>query len=252
VVVGDVRNRASLARAVAGVDTVVSAIQGFAGPGGVSPASVDRDGNANLIDAAAEGGAAVVLMSVVGASPDGPMELFRMKHAAEQHLRASDAPWTIVRSTAYLETWIGLLERTARRSGRPVVFGRGDNPINFVSAVDVAALLDRVLAEGPIPARVLEVGGPQDLTLVGLAEVVQAAAGRTKEPTHVPRAALRIVAAVTGPFKPDLARQARAALAMDRFDMTFDATAIHRSHPDLPSTTVADVLAVHASGPGGP
>ena len=93
-----------LQRAVDGADVVVSAVHGFAGPGGVSPASVDRDGNRHLVDAAVRAGATVILMSVVGAAPDSPMELFRMKYAAEQHLRARGTPWTIVRSTAFLET----------------------------------------------------------------------------------------------------------------------------------------------------
>lgn len=242
-VVGDVRDRASVVRAMAGVETVVSAVQGFAGTGGVSPASVDRDGNANLIDAAAAEGAAVVLMSVVGASAGSRMELLRMKHAAEEHLRAGVAPWTIVRSTAYLETWVGLLEETARRSGRPLVFGRGDNPINFVSVVDVAALVEHVVIDAATRSQVIEIGGPQNLTLVELAAAVQTAAGRTKEPKHVPRAALRTMAAVMGPFKPDLARKARAALAMDSTNMTFDAAAIHGRYPDLPTTMLADVLA---------
>ena len=61
-----------------------------------------------------------------------------MKYAAEEHLRGSGTPWTIVRAPAYLETYIRLFEQTAARSGRPLVFGRGDNPINFVSADDVA------------------------------------------------------------------------------------------------------------------
>lgn len=40
------------------------------------------------------------------------------------------------------------------------------------------------------------------------------------------------------PVKPDLARQARAALLMDTTDMTFDATSIRTSYPDLPATTL--------------
>jgi uncharacterized protein YbjT (DUF2867 family) len=243
VIHGDVRDRAGVARAMAGVDTVISAVHGFAGPGGVSPASVDRDGNANLIDAAAAEGASVVLMSVVGASADSPMELFRMKHAAEQHLRAGDAPWTIVRSTAYLETWVGLLEQTAGRSGRPLVFGRGDNPINFVSANDVAALIEHAVTDLSARSATLEIGGPQDLTLNQVAAAVQKAAGRPKEPRHVPRIALHTMAGLLGPFKPDLARAARAALVMDHDVMTFDASAIHERIPDLASTTLADVLA---------
>jgi NADH dehydrogenase len=243
VVEGDVRDRMSVVRAMAGVDTVVSAVHGFAGPGGVSPASVDRDGNANLIDAAAQAGAAVVLMSVVGASADNPMELHRMKHAAEQHLRASGISWTIVRPTAYMETWIDVIVQTARRSGRPVVFGRAENPINFVSASDVAALVERAITDASTRGKALDIGGPQDLTFEQLARAVQEAAGRTKEPRHVPRIALRTMGAVMGRFKPELARQARAALVMDSADMTFDSSAIHHAFPDLPSTTLSEVLA---------
>ena len=49
---GDVRDPASLLRAMTGVDTVVSAVHGFTGSSGNSPRSVDFRGNANLIDAA--------------------------------------------------------------------------------------------------------------------------------------------------------------------------------------------------------
>jgi len=66
------------APAVEGAGVVVSAIHGFAGPGGVSPATVDYRGNVNLIDAARATGAQLVLMSVAGAAADSPMELFRM------------------------------------------------------------------------------------------------------------------------------------------------------------------------------
>ena len=41
-------------------------------------------GNANLVDATRAAGADLVLMSAVGACADSPMELFRMKHTAEQ------------------------------------------------------------------------------------------------------------------------------------------------------------------------
>jgi NADH dehydrogenase len=77
-------------------------------------------------------------MSIVGASADSPFELFRMKHAAEAHLAASGVPATVVRATAFIELWLDLLRTTAGSSGRPLVFGRGNNPINFVSAVRLA------------------------------------------------------------------------------------------------------------------
>jgi hypothetical protein len=59
----------------------------------------------------------------------------------------------------------------------------------------------------------------------------------------VPPAMLRLMANTIGRVKPQLGRQARAALAMDRTDLTFDSAPLHRDYPDLPSTSLSDVLA---------
>jgi uncharacterized protein YbjT (DUF2867 family) len=222
VAVGDVRDRASLERATARVDVVVSAVHGLVGPRSNSPATVDRDGNANLVDAGKAAGADFVLVSTVGAAPDSAMELFRMKYAAEQYAAASGVPTTVVRATAFMELWVELLRQTAGRSGRPLVFGRGDNPINFVSVADVAEVVERAVTDPTTRGRTLEVGGPENLTLRQLAEAVQAAAGRASGPRHVPRPMLRMMGQTVGRVKPQLGRQAGAALAMDRMDLTFD------------------------------
>ncbi len=242
---GDVRDRQSLGKAVAGVETVVSAVHGFNQPARDSLMSVDRDGNANLIDAAKAAGAEFVLLSTVGAAPDSPMELFRAKYAAEQHAIGSGVPCTIVRATAFLELWIEVLEQTAARSGRPLVFGRGQNPINFVSVGDVAALVERVVLDPATRGETLEIGGPENLTFAELAQAVQNAAGRTAPPKQVPAPILRLMANTVGRVKPQLGRQARAALVMDRVDLTFDATRVHARYPDLPCTSPAEVLAGH-------
>jgi len=242
VVEGDVRDGGSLGAALAGVDTVVSAIHGFGDVGNVSPASVDRDGNRNLVDAAASANAAVVLMSIVGASAAHPIELFRMKHAAEEHLRASGAPWTIVRATAFAEFWLDLLDQTAGASGRPVVFGRGINPINFVSVSDVAALAERAVVDLSTRGATFEIGGPQNVSFNGLAAALQSASGRTAPPRHVPRLILRLLAAVLGPIQPNRARQMRAAVAMDTIDLALAPTDLQRRFPELPVTSLADIL----------
>jgi uncharacterized protein YbjT (DUF2867 family) len=235
---GDVRDAASVGRALRGASTVISAVHGFAGPGGVSPASVDRAGNANLIDAAARAGAAFVLVSVVGASPGHPIGLFRAKHAAEQTLRASGIPWTIVRATAFMETWATILNQPLQASGKIPVFGRGDNPVNFVSAADVAALAELAVTDPGLRGQVLELGGPDNLTFNQLAAIVQEVTGRRGTVRHIPRPALRAMAWLTAAIKPALARQARAALAMDTLDMTFDPTPTRQAFPDLPETDI--------------
>jgi len=239
-VTGDVRDQDSLGPAMSGVSTVVSAIQGLAGSGGVTPENVDRDGNRNLIDAAAvaDPPADLILVSTAGASPNHPMELFRMKWAAEEQLRASGLQWTIVRSNAFVETWVELLRQTAGRSGRPQVFGRGDNPINFVSAQDVAGAVVRSTVDPVLRGQVIEVGGPSNLTLNQLASLVQGSMGSSGTLHHVPRPALRAMGVLARPFNPTMARLARASLAMDTCDLTFDAKASTRAYPWLSCTSV--------------
>ena len=197
---------------------------------------MDRDGNANLISAAARAGATFVLVSVVGAGPAHPIGLFRAKHAAEEMLRADGTGWTIVRSTAFMETWATIMGRMLQTSGKIVVFGRGDNPVNFVSATDVAALIEHAVADPGLRGRVLEIGGPDDLTFNQVAALVQETTGRHAPVRHIPRPALRVMAWLTAGLKPGLARQARAALAMDTLDMTFDPTPTRRAVPGLPDT----------------
>ena len=242
IVEGDVRVASDVQRALDGAAVVVSAVHGFAGPGGVSPASVDRDGNRHLVDAAARTGAAVILMSVVGAAPDSPMELFRMKYAAEQYLRTRGTLWTIVRSTAFLELWIALMTGTANRAGRVLVFGKGDNPINFVSVNDVAALVDRVIDDSSVRGQTVEIGGPENLTLTQLAAAIQPA-GPAVAPRHIPRAALTAMSVILRPFWPERAREGAAAVALDTMDLRFDPSAIRARYPDQSLTPLSDVLA---------
>lgn len=238
----DVRDPGSLPDALRGATTIVSAMHGFAGTGGVSPTSVDRQGNFHLIDAASDLGAAFILVSVVGARADHPMELCRAKFAAEERLRASGLPWTIVRATSFIETWAGMMLAGLGTKGTIPIFGRGDNPINFVSADDVAALLTLVATDPNQHGRTVELGGSANVTFNQLADVVQQAAGRRARVRHIPRALLRLMALCAGPVNPALARQSRAAVVMDTTDMTFDSTPARREFPLLPNTTLRTAI----------
>lgn len=239
---GDVRDPASLREAMADVDAVVSCVQGFVGPGGVSPETVDKEGNQNLVDAAKKAGADVVMVSVAGASRDHPMELMRAKHAAEEYLRRSGLPWTIVRAEAYAETWAAIMAETSGSSGRPLVFGRADNPIAWVSVQDVATLVVRAVEDQHLRGRTLEICGPEPWTLMQLAQACMDRQGRSGHPRRVPRPVLHLMANTVGRLKPEVARQARAALAMDGVPLADD-SATRDLLPELPGRPVSEVVA---------
>ncbi len=243
VAVGDTGDPQALRRAVTGVRTVVSAIHGFAGTPGATPASVDRDGSHNLIRAALAAGAGhMILISVRDASPEHPMALMRMKHAAEQQLIASGLAWTIIRPSAFIETWCEVLGRPLLEKGKTVVFGRGANPINWVSAWDVARFADLAVVDPALRGRVIEVGGPENLTMTEFARVFQRETGANGQIRRIPRPLMRLGSALARPINPVMARQIQAGLIMDTQPQAFDASATRRDYPSIPVTSLAAVV----------
>jgi uncharacterized protein YbjT (DUF2867 family) len=240
---GDLRDPAAVAAGVQGCATVVSAAHGFVGPDNPSPEAIDRDANRALIQAAAAAGVQhLVLVSVLDAGPDHRMSLHRAKHAAEQALQSSGLAWTIIRPSAYLETWIAITGAKLADNGQALVFGPGRNPINFVSADDVAAVVDLAIQDRALRGQLLEVAGPENLTLTQLAERLVAASGKPGRIRHIPLPMLRAMSVLARPVAPAFARQAQAAVLVNTTDMTADPAATHSRFPDIPATTLDEVL----------
>ena len=243
ILTGDLREPAAVAAAVRGCSTVVSAVHGFVGPGKPSPESIDRDANLALIQAAATAGVEhLVLVSGLGVAADHPMSLYRAKFAAEQALRASGLRWTIIRPSAYLETWIGVTGAKLAGKGQALVFGPGRNPVNFVAAEDVAVAVDLAIHDRSLRGQSVDVAGPENLTFTQIADQLIAAGGRPGRTRHIPLPMLRAMSVLARPAAPSFARQAQAAVMMNTADMTVDVSAIRDRLPTVPATTLHDLL----------
>jgi uncharacterized protein YbjT (DUF2867 family) len=239
----DVRDSRALPAAMAGVNTVISAVQGFDDPKS-SPEATDRDGNRNLISAAKESGVDhFVLVSGVKSTPDHPMSLARAKYAAEQLLQNSGLAWTIVRGTAFMEFWAKLVGQPLIDTGRTQVFGRGNNPINFVSVEDVARAVEQAVVDPSLRGVALDVGGPENLTMNQVVEIFQRMSGKQGKVAHVPLPMMRIMSVLMRPIKPALARQIQAGVVMDTNDVVaWDPLANRKLYPWLPQTPLVEVL----------
>ena len=243
IVSGDVQDARAVERATAGARTIISAIQGFGGAAPAGPQAVDRRGNTNLIRAAKEGETDhFILVSIQGAAPDHPMELFRMKYLAEQELKASGLAWTIIRPTAYMETWGTLVGEPLLKTGRTRIFGRGNNPINFVSAHDVARFVELAVVDPAMQDEVIEVGGPENLSLERVAQTFEAVTGKEGKASHVPLPMMRLMSVIMRPVNPTLARQIHAGVVMDTHDFSFDPSETIRRYPSIPPTSLAEVV----------
>jgi uncharacterized protein YbjT (DUF2867 family) len=246
---GDVRAASSLGPALVGVDTVISAVTGF-GPGGDGPREVDLVGNQNLIAAAAAAGAKhFILVSIHGARADHPLSLYRAKFMAEERLQASGLDWTIIRPTVFMELWAGIVGDSLLKGGHATVFGRGRNPINLVSVVDVARFLELAVFDPTLHRTVLDIGGPENLTLNDVVAIIATTNGLLPKARHIPVTALRVGALLMRPFRADLAGLIRASLLMDTADMSFNPAKLNANYPQIPLTHLADVAHARRASP---
>ena len=230
VVSGDLRDPASLLSACQGVEQVLAAAHALAGKGENNPHTVDDAGNRQLIDAAKAAGVKhFVFLSILGVSSDAPVEFFRIKYRTEEYLRESSLSFTILRPSAFMDLWAQLIGQPILEQGKTTIFGRGNNPINFVAVGDVARFVSMALDDPRAYNRVIEVGGPENLTLNQVAEIFERVSGCQAKKRHVPLPMMRVMSILMQPINPALSRQIGLGIYMDTADLRYDMTETART-----------------------
>lgn len=236
VVAGDLIDAASLTRACAGIDRVLAAAHGLLGRGRYHSDRVDDAGHRTLIATArAAGVQRFVYTSASAAAADHPVDIFRTKHAIEQHLRRSGMPHVILRPTAFMEqhahTFNGKL---LLDSGKAKLIGAGTKKRNFVAADDVAQFAVAALTAEPMPGPVIEIGGPGDFSNNEVAELYARLAGIEPRISHLPAPLARLIGRVAAPLHPGVARLMQLlGLPDEAFSETFDCAALQRAWPAI-------------------
>lgn len=244
-IVADLRDAPSLARACEGVTKIVLAAHAFDGTGDNTVDQVDDEGNGRMIDIARGVGVEhCVFTSAYGVRPDHPIDFFRIKARVEAHLRASGLSYTILRPSAFMEFWAALVGQPLVDTGRTMVFGRGVNPVNFVSVADVAQFVLIALDDPAARNQIIDVGGPENLTLRQVVDVFARVTGRPARRRHVPRWLMRVMSAALRPVNPALSRQIAAGVHMDTQDHTLDMTETLRRFP-VSLSRLEDVVRAH-------
>jgi uncharacterized protein YbjT (DUF2867 family) len=231
--IADLTEPASLAAACRGVDVVVSAAHAMLGRGRYRSERVDDAGHRALIDAAKGAGVRhFVYTSVLGASPDHPVDFWRTKFHVEQHLKASGLSWTILRPAAFMEMHAHeLIGKSIIAGGTAMILGRGDRPMNFVAVRDVARLAVSATTDPALRGQIIEIGGPENLTQNEVAALYGRLCGRRPKVRHVPPGVLRVLATLVGTVHPGAARVMRASVAMASIDQTFNPAVLLRAYP---------------------
>ena len=178
-VTGDLKDRASLERACAGVDTVVTTANSAMRGGDDTPQTVEIEGNRNLIDAARTAGVQqFVFVSAIGADENSPVDFLRGKGLAERHLRESGLRWTIVAPNIFIEIWGGMVVEGAAAAGRaPMIVGKGERRHSFISIHDVAAFTVAMVGNPQAYDRYVALGGPEPVSWRDIVERYNRARG---------------------------------------------------------------------------
>ena len=204
---GDLTDPASLDAACRGVITVYStatAIQSR--QEGNTLERVDREGQANLVEAARKAGVGRFVFISFRGTNDFDFPLQAAKRATAGLLRESGIPWTVIEASVFMEIWLGPHLGFDAANGKARVFCSGEEKISWVSYRDVAALAIAA-AESPEGAnRTIEVGGPEALTHHEVIRIFEERSGRKFEVEHVPEEALEAMKAnATNPVEETFA-----------------------------------------------
>ena len=241
---GDLKDPASLAVACRGVDTVITTASAGERGGDDTPASVDLEGNRNLIDAARTAGVRqFIFVSALLARADHPVPVPRAKALTEAALRASGLTYSIVAANAIADVMFPLVVGYPLSVGKPVTLvGEGRRRHTFIAARDVAAFATAAVDHPSALNRRIEIGGPDALSWRDVLAAYERTLGRPIPVQWIP----------PGEMLPDLPPApgltplvSGLLAALETFDTPLDMTEVSRTFGVTP-TTIDDLLRMNS------
>jgi uncharacterized protein YbjT (DUF2867 family) len=188
---GDLKDRASLARACTGVQSVIStASSTFSRQPGDSIESVDQNGQLALVDAAGQAGVEHLVLISFRENPNIQYPLTAAKRAVEHALKASGMDFTILQASYFMEIWLTPALGFDVANGKVRLYGDGSHPVSWISYRDVARAAVAAVSEPIARNMVVELGGPQALSPREVVRMFEAAGAGEIATECVPESAL--------------------------------------------------------------
>jgi len=254
VVTGDLIDRESIVRACTGAEHVIAAAHSLLGRGRHASEHVDGMGHRHLIEVAkAHRVRHFVYTSAYFRDPAFlAVPFVKIKLDVEQYLRASGLSYTILRPTAFMDFHAHVLLGKPVIAGKKVViFGRGEQPRNFVAASDVAQFAIRALEDRSLAGEALEIGGPENVTNLEVVRTYERAAGTKATVLHLSPIVPSVVSRLARPFHSGLSQMLQFASLADTAEQRFDAGPLQQRFP-LPLTSLKDWVPRNIGGSATP
>lgn len=228
VVKGDLHDSDSVVRALQGAQALVCSAHGGEGKGQNGPKGIEGAVIPRLIDAAKSNGGLrqFVYFSSGSARPDSPVEFFRLKFAVEERLRSSGLPFSIIRPTHLMDTWVPMLADSITGKGKAMGIGAGENPVSWVAGADVAQVA-AALASQTGNGFTADLGGPEAVPLRRVNELIATTLGvQIKGEQKMSAGMLTVMSRMMKPFNEVLSRQMKMGVVLDTRPQIVDASAI--------------------------
>ncbi len=189
-VAGNIRNRATIAAAVQGADTVVNVVGILFERGRQTFDAVHRTGAAAIAEEASRAGVGrFVHISAIGADEHARSSYARSKGQGEAAVREAFPGAVILRPSVIFgpeDPFFSLLAAMARLSPVLPLVGGGRTRFQPVYVCDVAAAVVRATQDPATAGRTFELGGPRIYSFRELLELLLRTTGRTRLLLPVP------------------------------------------------------------------
>ncbi len=187
---GDLQDRASLDAACNGVNAIISSASSISGRVGSYIATVDRQGQLNLIDAAQGAGVDQFVFVTLSGNMTTDSPLNRAKRTIEAALQNSNLAYTNLRSSFFMEYFLSPLIGFDYPNRRATIFGEGENKITWITIGDVAQAAASAVNNPSARSQVIEIGGPEMLSPNEAVRIFEDVIGAPFEVQYIPKAAL--------------------------------------------------------------
>ena len=185
-VTGDLKDRASLEKALEGVDTVIcTASSTLSRREGDSLESVDGKGVQSLIDTAEKKGARRFIYVSFSRNINVDTPLSKFKRAAEKRLESSKLDYTILLPSYFADVWLSPAVGFDVAGGKVRIYGDGKAKGSYVAVEDVARAVVACVDNPKASRQAIPVGGARPYSQIEAVEVVERVTGRKLQREHM-------------------------------------------------------------------
>lgn len=190
VIPGDITSRSSLDAAVFGTERVIHLVGIIQEAASATFQKIHVEGTRNILDAAKKTGIRhFIYQSALGTRPAAKSEYHKTKWQAEELVRGSGIPYTILRPSLIYgpgdQFTIRLSEMIKMLPVLPVI-GSGKAKIQPIYIDDVTACIEKAVTTESFMNEIYEIGGPDRLTYEELTLAIARAMGVKRPMLHLP------------------------------------------------------------------